>query len=295
MKSFLKLTKFGIALFVMICGLAGYAVSFPLGHPLEFYQPLLLVVGLYLVSSGSFALNQAQEWQHDKKMPRTAGRPVPAGVMKLWQAYVVGAVLTIFGVLALLLIKPLVAGLALLTVVLYNGLYTLYWKKHWMFGAVPGAIPGAMPVVIGYAANSDNLIKPDLFYLFMILFLWQMPHFWSLAIRFREDYERGGFPVLPTKLGVERTLYHMGLYTFTYVGVAMAAPWFLNTHVMYVFLILPLAIKVLWEFFKYYKSKGEKNWLPFFLWVNLSMLVFICAPVFDKWLVYFLNVSNLSH
>ena len=123
------------------------------------------------------------------------------------------------------------------------------------------------------------------------MFLWQMPHFWSLAVRYKDDYTKGGFPVLPARIGVERTLYHVGLYTFAYIGVAIAAPWFVNTHVLYLIVILPLALKVLWEFFAYYRAHGTRSWLPFFLWVNLSMLAFVCVPVFDKWLLYFLNVS----
>jgi protoheme IX farnesyltransferase len=287
-KAYVKLTKLGIGLFVMITGLAGYAASLPLGQGLDLLEPVLLLMGLYFLSGGSFAINQAQEWRADAQMPRTASRPVPSGAISVWQAYLLGILFCVGGLGALLLLSPLAAGLGLLTVVLYNGIYTLYWKKKWAFGAVPGAIPGAMPVVIGYSANSQHIFSPDSVYLFLILFLWQMPHFWSLAVRYKDDYEKGGFPVLPARIGVERTLYHVGLYTFTYIGVALAAPWFVNTHVLYLLVVLPLAIKVLWEFFSYYS--GKKTWLPFFLWVNLSMLAFICVPVFDRWFRYFIHV-----
>lgn len=277
----------------MISGLAGYAASFSFGQPIEIIEPILLIVGLYLVSAGSFSLNQAQEWQNDLQMPRTASRPVPAGDILLWQAYALGFIFCLAGIFALYLIRAETAFWAFSTVVLYNGLYTLYWKKKWAFGAVPGAIPGAMPVVIGYSANVDSVFATDCIYLFLIMFLWQMPHFWALAVRYKEDYSKGGFPVLPTQIGVERTLYHIGLYTFTYVGVAIAAPWFVNTHVFYLVIIVPLAAKVLWEFFKYYHSEGHTKWLPFFLWVNLSMLAFICVPVFDRWFFYFISLGSL--
>ncbi len=288
MKAYFDLTKFGIALFVMITGLAGYAVAFPLGQPVEFGYPFLLVIGLYLVSSGSFAINQAQEWRQDKQMPRTAKRPIAMGVVQPWQAYFLGTIFCIFGVFLLTLINAQTGLLAFATVVLYNGIYTLYWKKHWAFGAVPGAIPGAMPVMIGFAAGGGDFFDPECIYLFLVMFLWQMPHFWALAIRYKDDYSKGGFPVLPAEIGVERTLYQIGLYTFAYVGVALAAPLFVNAHVNYLILVIPFALKVMWEFVKYYKSGGEKKWLPFFLWLNLSMLVFISVPVFDRWLFYFL-------
>lgn len=291
MKDFFNLTKFGITLFVLVTATAGYAVSFPVGQPLEMWQPLMLMIGLYLVSSGSFALNQAQEWRLDQRMPRTQGRPVPRGSIRPWQAYVVGILMTLFGALALYLLSPLTMTLALLTVVLYNGLYTLVWKRKWIFGAVPGAIPGAMPVVIGYSVNSPHIFSAESLYLFLLMFLWQMPHFWSLAIRFKSDYEKGGIPVLPVKIGEQRTLYHIGLYTFAYCGLALAAPWFLQTNVLYLILIMPIAIKLLVEFFKYFHAQSQKQWLPFFLWVNLSILVFLAVPAAEKWLTYLYLVN----
>lgn len=291
MKAYFQLTKFGIALFVMITGLMGYAVAYPLGQPPEMWRPLLLIIGLYLVSSGSFAINQAQEWRQDKEMPRTAKRPVAAGAIDAWQAYSLGFAYCLIGTFLLTLIEVPTGLLALSTVILYNGLYTLYWKKRWIFGAVPGAIPGAMPVVIGYSAAGMPMASPECLYLFLIMFLWQMPHFWSLAIRYHDEYERAGFPVLPARLGVDRTLYHIGLYTFAYVGVAIAAPLFVNTHVGFLLLVVPFAAKVMWEFIKYYRSGAQKSWLPFFLWTNFSMLAFIAVPVFDKWFFYFLLIS----
>ena len=143
-----------------------------------------------------------------------------------------------FGVFFLFLLSELTAWLGVVTVILYNGLYTLFWKRRWVFGTVPGAIPGAMPVVIGYAAGGSTIMQMECLYLFLIMFLWQMPHFWSLAIRYKEDYLKGGFPVMPAKLGTERALYHIGLYTFAYVGLALVAPWFLRTHILTLLLII---------------------------------------------------------
>lgn len=284
MKPFFTLTKFGIIVFALASTLAGYAISIEVGRPIDWNEVLMLLGGMYLVCAGSFAINQAQEWRLDAKMPRTQTRPIPKGLIKPWEAYLLGSVFILVGLSALYLVRPLTAGLSLLTLVLYNGIYTLVWKRYWTFGAVPGAIPGAMPVVIGYSVHSHSLWTPECMYLFLIMFLWQMPHFWCLAIRFREDYRQGGFPVLPLAIGVPRTLYHIGLYSFTYAALAIASPWFLRAHVLYLILVLPLALKVIWEFIKYFRSNGESNWLPFFLWVNLSMLVFLGVPVFDKWI-----------
>jgi heme o synthase len=292
-KTYLQLTKVGITLFVMITGLAGFAVGHPLGTPVELARPLLLLVGLYFLSSGSFALNQAQEWTRDSLMPRTANRPLPSGKLATWQAYAIAILFMLAGSLFLYLIEPSSAFWGAMTVLLYNGLYTLYWKPKWIFGAVPGAIPGAMPVVIGYAAAGRSVWTTECVYMFLIMFLWQMPHFWSLAIRFKDDYSRAGFPVMPARLGVERTMYHIGIYTIAYLGLALIAPVFVETHLLHVVLVIPLVLKVAWEFIKYFRSGDQTRWLPFFLWVNLSMLAFVTAPVFDRWLMYWLEVASI--
>lgn len=282
LKTYSQLTKTGIIVFSVVSALAGYAVSFSAGREFDWMQIVVMCGGLYLVAAGCFALNQAQEWRRDALMDRTRTRPIPSGAMSPWQAWVLGFLLVGFGLAALSLLGEAPAILALMTVILYNGVYTLGWKKYWAFGAVPGAIPGAMPVVIGYSVNSPNIFSPECIYLFLIMFLWQMPHFWALAIRYSDDYARGGFPVLPVRVGTHRAMYHVGLYVFTYVGVALMAPWFVHAHMLYLLLVLPMCFKVLWEFKKYYSGR---SWLPFFLWTNLSLLIFLAAPVMDKWLL----------
>jgi protoheme IX farnesyltransferase len=241
------------------------------------------LASLYFFSAGSFAINQAQEWQIDRRMPRTTDRPIPSGRITVKQAWLIGITFIILGTVCGLFAGPLVVVFGLLTVIMYNVLYTLYWKKKWAFGAVPGALPGAMPVVIGYAATAPHLWQSELLYAFLIMFLWQMPHFWALAIRFKDDYEKGGIPVLPAKLGTTPTLFHMGLYVFAYVGLALVSPWFTTAHYLYVLAVVPFALKVLYEFLRYYNAGAEKRWLPFFLWTNFSVLVFLIAPVLDKW------------
>jgi heme o synthase len=294
-KAYSSLTKAGIIVFSLLAALAGYAVSFDvhdMHSQFDWLQPVMLMVGLYFVAAGSFAINQAQEWKIDKRMKRTENRPIPRGLISPFQAYALGLIYVPFGLLLLCTLGALPAYLALLTVILYNGVYTMWWKKHMAFGAVPGAIPGAMPVVIGYSVNSSHIFQPDSVYLFLILFLWQMPHFWALAIRYREDYASGGIPVLPVRLGVSKTLYHMGLYTLAYVGVAMTAPWFLKANFFYLIFVVPISIKVMWEFTKYFRDQAQTSWLPFFLWTNLSLIVYLAVPVVDKW-IYWVTSYNV--
>lgn len=287
-----ELFKPGIVFLVVLTGITAYGLSYQVEQTFDIFHALSFIVGLAFLSAGSLGLNQVQEVSLDLKMQRTQGRPIPAGMLTKKEALLISLVALLVGLFLLLKVSHLTAGLGLLTVVLYNGFYTLWWKQQMAFAAVPGAIPGAMPVVIGYSANSEQIFSPPCLYLFLVMFVWQMPHFWALAIRYRKDYAEGGVPVLPVKEGLDRTLYHMGLYTFIYVILALVSPWFVTVSICYFLIVLPMAAKVLWEFFKYFKKGGEQGWLPFFLWVNFSLLGFLFSPVVDKWIHFYWNVIH---
>lgn len=282
-KTYADLTKFGIVIFVVLSGLAGYATSFAIENAFQWQHLLNLVGGLFFLSSGSLALNQVQEYKMDRKMPRTAKRPVASGKITPAAAGILAVAFLVIGSDLLYKASPLSAYFGWATVILYNLIYTLWWKPKWIFAAIPGALPGALPVTIGYAANDSQVLGADSIYLFLILFLWQMPHFWALAIRFKDDYRAGGVPTLPAALGIHKTLYHMGIWTFLYVLVAVASPWFVHASWVYMLAVVPFAFKILHEFYKFYKSEGQERWLAFFMWVNLSVLVFLFVPVMDKW------------
>ena len=277
------LTKLGIVVFVMLAGMAGYALSYPVESVFRWWELLSFIGGLYFLSSGSLILNQVQEYQKDRLMPRTAKRPVASGQVKPAAAGILALTYLIIGLNLLLQASVLSGLLGLLTLVLYNGFYVYWWKPKWIFAAIPGAIPGALPVTIGYAINKNQIWHADSVYLFLVLFFWQMPHFWALAIKFHQDYDKAGFPVLPTALGMERTLYHMGLWTFLYVGSAVAAPFFVQVGWVYLALMIPFSFKVMQEFVRFFKSRGTQRWLQYFLWVNFSVLAYLYIPVLDKW------------
>jgi protoheme IX farnesyltransferase len=272
---------------VLVTGALGYALGFPFEYNFSFLHFILFLIGLGSISAGSLALNSAQEWQHDLKMKRTLERPIPKGLVSSKNAYIFSLGLVLLGLVVLYFVQPLTSFIGLLTVIFYNILYTMILKRRSPFAAVPGAVPGAAPVLMGYSAINTNIFSSDCMYVFLLMFLWQMPHFWALAIRYMDDYSKGGFPVLPVQLGKQRTLYHIGLYLIPYIALAVLSPWFVETGYAYFVLVLPLAVISVYEFYKFLESKGEKNWVRFFVWINLSMLAFLAAPVLDKWIFYF--------
>ncbi len=288
-KIFSQLTKFGIVIFVLLAGIAGYATGFFIESTFDYRHFIYFIGGLYFLSSGSLALNQVQEWRLDQKMARTKNRPIASGKLTPMAAGILACVMIFVGVNMLFTQSTTAGILALISLILYNVLYTMWWKRRWAFAAVPGAIPGALPITIGYAVNNPNIFNSESIYLFLIMFLWQMPHFWMLAIKFKDDYAAGEIPTLPVTLGVKKTLFHVGLYTFAYAGVAVAAPFFLQTSWFYVFFIFPFTFFLLKEFFRVYKSDARERWFAFFMWTNISMLVFIFVPVVDKWSFLFIG------
>ena len=289
LKIYADLTKFGIVVFVLLTGAAGYIASFQIENTFDWHHMLRVLLGLYFLSSGSLALNQVQEWKLDQKMPRTAKRPIAAGKITPAAAGILAVSFLLAGLNLLFEISEAAGWVGLFTVVFYNWVYTLYLKPKWVYAAVPGAIPGALPVTIGYAANSPDIFNSESVYLFLIMFLWQMPHFWTLAIKFKDDYAKGDIPVLPAAKGIDETLYQIGLYTILYVATALAAPWFVNASWMYILGVFPFAFKVMQEFIRFYRSRGTQRWLAFFMWTNISMLVFIFVPVIDKWNFLFIK------
>jgi protoheme IX farnesyltransferase len=154
------------------------------------------LLGVALVSSGTAALNEVLESSVDARMRRTARRPVPSGRMTKAHAATVGLALTLGGSAYLAIYANLLTGLLVfLTSLVYLSVYTPLKKVSPMCTFV-GAFPGAMPVVLGWTAARGKL-EVETLILFAIMFVWQFPHFLSIAWLYREDYEQGDIRMLP--------------------------------------------------------------------------------------------------
>jgi len=285
---YLELSKSGIVTLVLVTAALGYLLGQDLQEEFSFLRLTWLLVFLAALSAGSSALNQIQDVQMDSKMPRTAKRPLPSGKIHPKAAWIYVILMLLFGTLGLFYwVSHTVALLGIGAVLSYNGLYTLWWKPRWRFAAVPGAIPGALPALMGHVAASNELFHPGGIYLFAILFFWQMPHFWSLAIRYREDYAKGEVPTLPVSLGDRKTLAHINLWGLPYVGLSLLGPLFLPVGGVYLIIALIIGAKVLWELFRFHTHFEEpKAWLRFFLWVNFSLIFYLGAAVADYWSIF---------
>ena len=285
-KAYAELAKSGIVTLVLISVLGGYLAGQPFDAPFNWIRLFLTLFGILFLASGSSALNQYQERTIDASMPRTAKRPLPSG--RLTERNVLLFIATTLvlglGILAWLDRAQLVLGI--IAVVSYNGLYTLWWKRHWAFAAVPGAIPGALPIWMGHLAANGHLFTAGGIYLFLLLFFWQMPHFWVLALKYREDYESGGFPTLPVAHGTGLTVSQIAVWCLAYIAISLIAPIFLRLGMIYLLVAPLMGFKLLWELKQFVRQPESKRWLHFFLWVNFSLIIYLAAAVIDLWSVY---------
>jgi protoheme IX farnesyltransferase len=164
--------------------------------PIDVTAMALTCIGTALVAGGAAALNQIQEREVDKLMHRTRSRPMAEGRMTLGTANLWGYGLSIVGLALLWYISgPLAAGIALATLLSYVVIYTPL-KRRTSLATIVGAVPGALPTLIGWAAVRGSIDIPASS-LFVIMFLWQLPHFLAIAWMYREDYARASMPMLP--------------------------------------------------------------------------------------------------
>jgi protoheme IX farnesyltransferase len=197
LQDYAELTKLRVTSLIVMTAWCGYFFGAHRAGTSWFSWGLFnALLGIGLVSSGTAALNELMEHEGDGRMARTARRPLPAGRMSQFHAATVGLLASIGGSLYLAIsCNPLTGWLAFLTSVVYLVAYTPL-KRVSPICTFVGAFPGAMPGVLGWTAVRGRLEWGTLV-LFAILFVWQFPHFFSIAWLYRDDYAKGGIRMLP--------------------------------------------------------------------------------------------------
>lgn len=191
---FFALTKPGIVLMALATTLTGLFLAIQGG--MDWGLALRALAGTGLAAAGCHALNMVFEWRADARMERTHHRPIPSGRVSPEAGFAFGLAVGLAGIGFLLVaVNPLTALLGAVCQLLYLGAYTPL-KHRTPLHTVVGAVPGALPALMGWSAARGTL-DAGAWCLGAILFLWQLPHFLAIAWRFRADYARGGFVVLP--------------------------------------------------------------------------------------------------
>ena len=193
---FKEITKAGLAISVLFSSLAGYLLGVYEFNTESFKTLILLAIGGYCMVGASNAFNQIIEKDLDALMNRTKNRPIPAGRMSVNAAFAIACILTLIGLVILYFINPKSAMFGAISIFLYTCVYTPL-KTITPLSVFVGAFPGAIPFMLGWVAATDNFgIEAGT--LFIIQFFWQFPHFWAIGWFSFDDYERGGYYMLPT-------------------------------------------------------------------------------------------------
>ena len=218
-EAYYELTKPSITFMILISTALGYYMG---GNGIVNYIHFFYtILGSCLISSGSGALNHFAEADSDKIMQRTNLRPIPAGLISAENAMLFGIALILSGSAILYwIINPLTCLLALITSLMYLFIYTPLKKLTWLNTSV-GAIPGSIPPIGGWAAATGRL-APEAWILFAILFFWQHPHFYAIALMFKDDYKKAGLKMLPvTEPDGSRTNRQIIWHSFLLIPVSV--------------------------------------------------------------------------
>ena len=219
MRAFLALTKPRVVSLIVFTAVIGMLLATPGMVPL----PLLLAAtaGIALVAGAAAAVNCLVEQRIDARMQRTQWRPLPRGELSALQTVIFAGAVGGFGLWVLFhFVNALTMWLTLATFVGYAIVYTVILKPLTPQNIVIGGASGAMPPVLGWAAVTGEVTSEALL-LFLIIFAWTPPHFWSLALYRTEDYARAGVPMLPVTHGKDYTKLQVLLYTLILFGVSL--------------------------------------------------------------------------
>ena len=216
LRDYLALTKPRIIVLLLVTTVATMFVADPSGPALA--TIVWTMLGGYLAAGGAGAINHYLERDRDARMARTCGRPLATGRIEPRRGLAFGIALGLLAIAELALaVNALAAALALAGLLGYVFVYTLWLKPRTPQNIVIGGAAGAVPPLVGWAAATGGLTL-DALYPFAIVFLWTPPHFWALALLVKDDYQRGGIPMLPVARGEAATRRQILAYSLVLVA-----------------------------------------------------------------------------
>lgn len=273
LKTILSLIKYKVSIAVCFTAITGYIVftrTFDL-------QILLLSLGIFLLASGSSALNQYQESEYDAKMERTKERPIPTGKISRLNALITSILFILAGLAVIYIFFNIVSVvLGLINVIWYNAIYTSL-KRVTPFAVVPGSLVGALPAMIGWTAGGGYVFDTTIVFIAFFLFIWQIPHFWLLMLKYGKQYENAGFPTInqtvnPQSLKVIIFAWIIG----TSISSIMVPLFLSNVSIVFFWFVFILNISFIAIFTKLSFGKvAELNFRKSFVSINLYMMLFM--------------------
>ncbi|WP_078431134.1 heme o synthase [Metabacillus halosaccharovorans] len=238
---------------------------------------IFALIGSILVIGAAGAFNNLYDRDIDAIMQRTKNRPTVTGEINpkvvLWLAIF----MSIFGILALSLTTMLAAFLGFLGLFFYVIPYTMWSKRKTVYNTEIGSISGAMPPLIGWAAIHPDITHPAILGLFVISIIWQMPHFYAIAIRKHDEYKAANVPMLPVVKGVKRTYIQTNIYLIILIGSS-----FLFSSLSIGLMLVALLLSVIWlgiSIYGYKRMDSEKWAKSLFIYSLIHMTILFSTVI----------------
>lgn len=286
-----KTVKTGIIksnLIPMLAGLTLAMYTYGVDPFSKVLDVILAIIGTALVIGAAGAFNNLYDRDIDSIMERTKTRPTVTGELSVNTVLWIAVVMAILGIGALLLTTPLAGFLGFLGLFLYVVPYTIWTKRRTVYNTEVGSLSGAMPPLIGWAAIHPDITHPAILGLFVISVIWQMPHFYAIAIRRHEEYKAANVPMLPVVKGVKRTYIQTNVYL-----VILIASSFLFKSLSLGLMLVSLLMSIIWLILSMYgyKNADSKKWAKLlFIYSLLYMTVIFTTVIIYAVVGIFLNL-----
>jgi protoheme IX farnesyltransferase len=275
---FAELSKIKIPFAVSISSLTGYLVfngSFDFGA-------FTSTLGVFLLAGGSAALNQFQEYHLDAKMERTQNRPIPSGRFSSLNTLIFSIVVSLIGALILLIGSNVTAFIiGLITLLWYNGIYTPMKRKS-VYAVLAGAFVGAFPPMIGWTAAGGYVFDTAIILIAMLLFIWQVPHFILLLLKFGPEYEVAGFTSLTRYFSNEQLKKLIFVWVLATAFAVMIIP--IAGVISSGVIVLALLVSSVWSVYSFFvlMRTQQFNLRKAFMQINIFLMLVLLLFSIDS-------------
>jgi protoheme IX farnesyltransferase len=281
LKLLAKLNKLFITVGVGLTTAAGYILR---SHDYD-ANLFWTVLGIFLLACSSAIINQVQEAKTDALMNRTRNRPIPSGQISKKRAWTI-AILEFIPAVVILhhFAGWLALTLGLTSLVWYNLLYT-HLKKTTAFAVIPGSVIGAIPPLVGWVAAGGSLLHINAIMLAVFFFIWQIPHFWMLALYYSPEYKKAGFPVLTdlyTEVQMIRQLFIMVIISAALASVLAISD--LVSSMLTSVVVISLSIGLIVQFSKLLSQENKMKLHIHFRSINFYVLLVLVLLCIDHWI-----------
>jgi protoheme IX farnesyltransferase len=276
-RCYAEMFKLKLTLFVVISAVMGYFMG---GASFNLTAIFLLVVGGFLITCTSNALNQVIEKEHDKLMERTKMRPLPMNKLTIKETLWVSSILGIIGITMLWMLNPLTGILGALAIFMYAALYTPL-KRVSTTSVFVGALPGAFPPMLGWVA-ATGAFTVEAGILFAMQFIWQFPHFWSIAWKLHGQYSKAGFKMLPFGKKDKRTAAIIVLSSLALFASSILPEYIGFTGRIATIVLFALSALMVYPSIRLYMTLDDKYALKTMLMSYLYLILSLTIILIDR-------------